>query len=495
MLEINFTNLHNQAHLFGNGAVTIDQEFSGNLLAIDVTTKPEYVVNSQVIGYLYQVYQSVSKGYAIKSGKDLIRLELPQSESLLFIPTSFLTDSYTLKIDYTSVGITALVDGSNTAAIPELILNLPSIVSGLQGDVFGLNVDIEGLQSAIASLALPSWNEIQGKPQSFPPSSHNHAIEEIEGLQEILNQISLGVTGLEQGLEANTGNFAEIDTDIAALNVRITTIENTPPVLSGGGGITLLASNILLESGKEYLATIANLVCTLPNSPSIGDVITLRTGDFPLRINHGNTSQQVLNNSTLSMAGALNGIILKANADITLVSLGANLWKSSYRARTTNNWIDSFTESVASIKPYSPTPLETYTYNAAGNNVNLITDGNKTNSGVMRSGGGTLGELRILLTFPYPTMLTSFNYWLGQFNGAFNMPTAVDVYIGATVAPANLKGAISLSGATGVRSLNTNTDFSTQYVFVFRLPNSGSISVLELEAVGRQIISGEIAVS
>ena len=81
-MEINFTNLHEQSHQFSNGLVAIEQDFSGNLLSIDVTTKPEYLANSQIIGYLYQIYESASKGYAIKSGKDLIRLELPETDRL-----------------------------------------------------------------------------------------------------------------------------------------------------------------------------------------------------------------------------------------------------------------------------------------------------------------------------------------------------------------------------------------------------------------------------
>jgi hypothetical protein len=68
------------------------------------------------------------------------------------------------------------------------------------------------------------------------------------------------------------------------------------------------------------------------------------------------------------------------------------------------------------------------------------------------------------------------------------------VYTGATVTPANLKGAISLSGSTGTRNI-TNSEYASQYVFNFKLANSGSISVLELETVGTQIISGEIVVS
>jgi hypothetical protein len=435
------------------GRIYIQVPFTGNRLSVHLQINPNLDRVNTVIGVLSQYFTGHRQDYQLRASQTVLELALPQTDFLSFFPISTLYDEYGLSLSYTTVGATTMT-GSTTLILPENLAVLPDKVAVLEALTGGHETRLDGIDTAIAELeALPtsvSWESITDKPLTFNPATHSHVIGDISGLE--------GLT--------NNGNITA----------------------------TLLAANTTLESNKQYFSTVANLVCTLPSSPSIGDVIHLSTGNYSLRVNHGNASQQVLNGSTLTVAGTLNGIILKPYADISLMFLGASLWKTSYRIRTINNWVDSFTETVASIKPYTVEALEAYTYNASGNNPSFIADGNKTTSGLMRSGGGTLGELRLRLTFPYPTLLTSFNYWLGQFNGAFNMPTSVDVYTGATVTPTNLKGAISLSGASGVRSI-ANSEYASQYVFNFKLSGSGSISVLELETVGTQIISGEIVVS
>ena len=254
--------------------MTIDEAFSGNLLAIDVTTKPEYVVNSQIIGYLYQIYETVSKGYAIKSGKDLIRLELPETEKLVFIPTNYLSDNYTLKIDYTTVGITALVDGENTAAVPEIILDLPPIIAGIQGDILGLNIDVQGLQQSVADTSL-DWNSITGKPETFAPSTHTHAIGD--------------VTGLETSLTTLTNNLAAIDTDITNLSSRVDDLESATPVsaiaISTTGLLTLAQNASTQVTAKEILKIYkresligANLIATMTSNTSPAPLVASTNG-------------------------------------------------------------------------------------------------------------------------------------------------------------------------------------------------------------------------
>ncbi|MFN7762548.1 MAG: hypothetical protein ACK5RE_18025 [Pseudanabaena sp.] len=435
-----------------NGRHAIDQSFTGNRLAVNLRIAPNLDRVNTIIGVITQHYQGARADYQIRASQSVLTLHLPQTDFLSFFPISSLYDEYGLDLAYTTVGDT--VSESSIVVLPENLAVLPDKVADLEALTTVHGSRLDGIDLSILELGLlptsVSWESITDKPTSFNPSTHSHTISDISGLEGLTN------------------------------NGNITT--------------TLLTANSALESNKQYFSTVANLVCALPSSPSIGDVIHLSTGNHSLRVNHGNASQQVLNGNTLTVVGTLNGIILKPYADISLVFLGSNLWRTGYRIRTVNNWVDSFTETVASIKSYTVEALEAYTYNASGNNPSFIVDGNKTTSGLMRSGGGTLGELRLRLTFPYPTLLTSFNYWLGQFNGAFNMPTSVDVYTGATVTPANLKGAISLSGSTGTRNI-TNSEYASQYVFNFKLANSGSISVLELETVGTQIISGEIVVS
>lgn len=71
--------------------------------------------------------------------------------------------------------------------------------------------DIDGLSAAMQSLA--DWGSIKGKPETFPPSSHKHDIADVNGLRTELDskvndgEVSVNsVTGLPEKLEslANT---------------------------------------------------------------------------------------------------------------------------------------------------------------------------------------------------------------------------------------------------------------------------------------------------
>lgn len=44
-----------------------------------------------------------------------------------------------------------------------------------------------------------NWNDIQGKPSTFPPSTHTHDIADVESLQATLNDIESRLSALEGG--------------------------------------------------------------------------------------------------------------------------------------------------------------------------------------------------------------------------------------------------------------------------------------------------------
>jgi hypothetical protein len=333
-MSITFTQIHQSTNNFNAGTIPIDVTFTGNLLAVECSTKPEYATTQQTVGYLYQFNGNVQKAYAIKSGKDVIRLELPETTRMMFLPTSYLSDNYTLTLGYTNVG--TVIDGSNSVSVPEELLALPARATDTEQNIENISTILDGLDlvdtaldgrltTLEGSISSPLWTDITGKPTSFSPSSHSHVIADTTGLPEDLTALSAGLALLASDL----GDLAE----------RVETLEGAAPVTGNSLAITPLVVNTTLESNKSYLATAANLVCTLPSAPSIGDIVTLSTGNFSLKVNHGNSLQQVLNNNTLSTVGGLNGIILKAYADISLVFLGANLWKTTYRARVVSNWL------------------------------------------------------------------------------------------------------------------------------------------------------------
>ena len=248
----------------------------------------------------------------------------------------------------------------------------------------------------------------------------------------------------------------------------------------------------LLQSNKNYVAVNndGNPVWYLPSTPSVGDVITLTAAITSLKVFHGNSTDRILNNSTLSVAGVNSGIILSPYASISLIYSAQNLWVSGFKARTTNNWADTAEEVTSTLKTYTPTELETYFY-ASGQPLSRINDGNKTNQGVLKAGSPSPGEFKILLTFNTPIRLTGIDFWLGQFNGAFNFPTSVDIYRGGTVG-LNFINTTSFSTQNGTISLDSGSSYSTTFALNFK--GGAEISVLEIETFGKQVIGGEITV-
>ena len=253
-----------------------------------------------------------------------------------------------------------------------------------------------------------------------------------------------------------------------------------------------LSANQTLERNKNYFANTSGLICSLPSALSVGDIVNLATGNYTFRVNHGNSSQLILNLSTQSTVGADNGIILKAYSSVQLMFVGSNLWVTNFRSRTINNWVVPAVEATAGIKPYAASALEAYTY-YTGYELNKINDGS-ISIGTLKTGGGTPFEFRVLITFAASTILTSLNYWLGQFNGAFNFPSSVDIYLGAILDPLNKIATLSFVGSSGSLSV-PNTNQSTQYVLNFKSTTSSmNTAIQEIQAVGRQVVGGELMV-
>lgn len=67
-------------------------------------------------------------------------------------------------------------------------------VSGLREELDGkkddgdIDVsDVVGLDERLESLEDPQWSDIKGKPETFPPSTHKHAVSDVTGLQTALD--------------------------------------------------------------------------------------------------------------------------------------------------------------------------------------------------------------------------------------------------------------------------------------------------------------------
>lgn len=65
-----------------------------------------------------------------------------------------------------------------------------------------------------------TWDEITGKPDVFPPSTHSHSISDINGLNTELEELTNDISGL-------TGTLQTVTNNIDTINTNITSITNT----------------------------------------------------------------------------------------------------------------------------------------------------------------------------------------------------------------------------------------------------------------------------
>lgn len=483
-MPITFTQIHQSTNNFSGGTIPINASFTGNLLAIECTTKTEYETTQQIVGYLYQFNGAVQKAYAIKSGKDVIRLELPETTRLMFLPTGYLSDSYTLTLGYTNVG--TVIDGSNSVSVPEELLELPVRVTDIEENIADITTGLEGLVSTATSQAhritaleestsSPTWESIPDKPLVFPPDTHNQAIGSIVGLSDAL---------------------LDIDVSITDLTSRVNDLEAATPSSSSGSAIlNVLTANTTLEANKGYLSNTANLLCTLPFAPTSGDRIRLSTGNVSLSVKHGNSSQQVLNNNTLTTVGVDNGIILKPYADIELVFVGSNLWKTAYRARTINNFTPATVGSTVSNRAYTATaPTPSNGTLVSGMNNGIKTTGALTNGYLSNV---TTGD--ILLTFADSIVVDQIRLCNGQANNGagINDPYAVrdiTVFAGSTDTAENL-GLYTFGNTSPTEETKTitpNTSPSNTFLLRVNSVTPRMIGILELEVWGKVQTGGEV---
>ena len=88
---------------------------------------------------------------------------------------------------------------------------------------------------ALISGANPSWGDVTGKPESFPPAEHSHTVEDVTGLQDALDG------------KQPSGNYATTDT-VDAVAGRVTALENAEPEITRSEFSDLEARITALES-------------------------------------------------------------------------------------------------------------------------------------------------------------------------------------------------------------------------------------------------------
>ena len=161
---------------------------------------------------------------------------------------SDLSDDFEAIADAVSLLNQIDIDGDGEINIPpELIEGLGGILDG-KADQDDLDAEVAAriagdkvLQDKIDAIdpdgdSTIEWDEIDGKPTEFPPESHSHEIDDVNGLQDALDAAGGtpawdDVTGrpTEFPPEAHTHDQSEVD----GLETRLETIEDS--ITSGGG--------------------------------------------------------------------------------------------------------------------------------------------------------------------------------------------------------------------------------------------------------------------
>lgn len=428
-MTLTWQQIHKDIHLHEDGAISITEPFTGNLVSISLDIL-EYPDNRQILGYLIQFSGIAEKRYPLFSAKEVLFFAIPQTDRLKFIPTAYLQEIYELEINISSIELS----GNGTTSSISTI-----------ADIIGLQTALNGKASLI----------------------HGHTIANITGLNDVLDDH-------EERIDA-----IELATPSSPSSISLDLID--------------AIANQSLEVNKNYFVVNSGLILTLPNTPVIGDYIRVYNGNFDARINHGNASQKIKNNTTDTLIGIDNGIILKPYSCIELIYVGSDLWVSTIRIRSVNNYQVPIPETIATQKSYIPLALESYSY-YAGMGLNKINDGNN-NDGVMKVSGGIRNTFILSATLQNNTELNQLRINCGQFNGDFNMPTTVQVYKGNEVIAGNLIATFNNIHSPN-NSLHTIANPVSDSVFTFEFsPASSNISIRELTLFGKGVIGGEITVS
>lgn len=62
---------------------------------------------------------------------------------------------------------------------------------------------VDGLQSTLDSLEnkTVAWGDVTGKPSTFAPATHTHTVAQVDGLQTIINDLTSRIQALESAAE------------------------------------------------------------------------------------------------------------------------------------------------------------------------------------------------------------------------------------------------------------------------------------------------------
>ena len=118
------------------------------------------------------------------------------------------------------------------------VTGLGDALTGLEEDVQTLTEDLstkadkdlanvdntafydKGIAAGLVAGGEVSWDNIKNKPDTFPPSSHKHAISDVTNLQNTINTINNSIQSVQNSITAINGT-------LNSYNIEITNLKNT----------------------------------------------------------------------------------------------------------------------------------------------------------------------------------------------------------------------------------------------------------------------------
>ena len=166
-----------------------------------------------------------------------------------------------------------------------------------------------------------SWDDIQNKPSSFPPSSHNHSITEVNNLESALNE-KLNVT------DAFSGNYNDLS--------NVPTSFNPSPHNHPISEVTNLESSLSnkLEASDVGAVALSNDYGDLDNIPSSFTPSSHSHGDLTNDGKVGTNSGRIITTTT---GGAITASSTIASTKMTHSSALSNIGSAANATQSTIN--------------------------------------------------------------------------------------------------------------------------------------------------------------
>lgn len=131
-------------------------------------------------------------------------------------------------------------------------------------------------KSDLENIPEPTWENLQGKPETFPPSSHNHGISDIDNLQQALSNLENNIgnlTNLSDEVMSHNADLASQEVGKGADMIGLPDPNSLFTATNVGGAMQELFTNV--SDGKDLIGgTIADVDPTIiiPTDPSFQDL-------------------------------------------------------------------------------------------------------------------------------------------------------------------------------------------------------------------------------